>query len=590
MTYVAVNEVAFGPALRTKNAWADLDLSGASLVGSAKRVLAFLEYEPQVNEAWVYQTFLRPADDADAADDWRTSNQNTDMGTAVIKDSSSLRGYLAACMTSDAAVLQQYAHILAGAGGNLVINLYGYIDGTYDGTVVHSGAISSSWETLDLSGVVGANVAFCWLKVRATTNSGTVQFRDTAAASAGLYHSGGSAECRVDATDGPDQAVLVVTDASGHVSMKATNVEVDISVEYYTTNVTKADEVLFGATPAAPPTSYTTIDLSGTIGDNPALCLLRVDVDSSSGTEEYGARPAGETRDWLRPNNNPFGISSPIMTGTGQGYIVTPTNASGEIEWIASGTNQNVTLTLVAYTTSGAGPSPSGKVGKSTGSMPRGLTGPYPISGGMRAAGYLWREEFVNYYLSTKNGLALVGSPTFSVAGLALNGSSQYATLSDDAPKQSFGESQQFWIIEFTPDFEADDGSEHVLLDVADTDTATLTVYGVRKLGSGDSNVLRISLPRNTIDIALASYQDYWNVGERNTLIVNVGKSGGTETLLNGTQVDQTAAIFAAQGVGDIYIGADLDGATGFFDGTLHRLIFGLGSLSAAEAAGFGED
>jgi hypothetical protein len=216
---------------------------------------------------------------------------------------------------------------------------------------------------------------------------------------------------------------------------------------------------------------------------------------------------------------------------------------------------------------------------QSTGAMPLGLSGPYPIAAPLRAAGYLWRDEFRNLVSSQKQGLVVTGAPSFA-GGIVLNGSSQYGTYTNVAPMQAFSTSQHFWLIGFAPDFEADDDTEHVLFDAEDADVAGSTVYGVRK---NADNTLRITHPGTNTDIALVDYQGEWNVGVRNTMIVNVGKTGGTEVLLNATQVDQTSVLFAAQGAGTLHLGVDNDQASGYFDGTIYRLAFGLGELAAAD-------
>jgi len=120
--------------------------------------------------------------------------------------------------------------------------------------------------------------------------------------------------------------------------------------------------------------------------------------------------------------------------------------------------------------------------------------------------------------------------------------------------------------------------------------TAEMSVWSLRKLGAGDSNVLRLTTPGVDTDIALATYQAAWVNGGQNTIVVNIGKTGGTEILLNGTQILSSAIAIAPQSVQALYLGVDCDVTTGFFDGTIHRLAFGLGTLSAAEAAAIAAD
>jgi hypothetical protein len=226
--------------------------------------------------------------------------------------------------------------------------------------------------------------------------------------------------------------------------------------------------------------------------------------------------------------------------------------------------------------------------GRSTGGQPQGLTGPYPLSGPLRTAGYLWRDLYISGYLSRMIGATFTGAPTVN-RGVELNGTTQFVSYTNDAPLQPFSVSQHFWAFVITPDFEADDGNEHVIFD-GEAIGGGSTVFGIRKLNAAGTNALRMTLPGTNTDIALGSYQASWNVDEMNTLVVNVGKTGGTETLLNGVQVDQTAVIFAPQGIDEMRIGVDRGEASGFFDGTINSIVFGLGELTAADAAELEED
>lgn len=218
-----------------------------------------------------------------------------------------------------------------------------------------------------------------------------------------------------------------------------------------------------------------------------------------------------------------------------------------------------------------------------SGGMPQGLTGPYPLSGAARAAGFLWRDLYHSQYLSGSIGASFIGSPTVD-RGLSLNGTTQFVEYTNDAPLQPFPVSQHFWAFVFTPDFAANDGNEHVIMDVAAIGGGS-TIYGVRKLDAAGANALRVTVPGTNNDITLASYSGQWNANQINSLVVNVGASGGTETLLNGVQVDQSALLFSAQRGENLRIGVDRGEASGFFDGTIYNVMLGLGSLSAADAA-----
>jgi hypothetical protein len=571
MAYTSIKANVFGPALLPQ-AWTDIDMSGA--IGSAKRVLGFLHSKASGAMSFLSTTNFRPNDDGDPADDWLNDYDSTgDHGTTQCVPDHASYSWLTACMSDASAVIQQRSRFAAGAGVNATHDLYGYLDVTYSGVNVFSGVVGAAWTTLDISVVVGSNVAFAWLKVRKTAVAGSVVFRATGG---GTTVGGGCVYTEAD--PGKDEAALVVTDANGQLEKYSSSalVEADITVECYTTEVIRCDIVIFG--PAAPPVAYANIDLSATVGAMVTLCMFKITTAAGVGADRYDFKPADDADNWDRGDNELAGCGAVIYSAGGTDtYTVAPTDATGIVKWKSVSGTHVTTVTLVAYATNA--PTPSGLRNLSTGGMPLGLTGPYPLSGSMRAAGVLWHDEYVSGYLSSIIGAAFTGGPVVD-RGLVLDGISQFAKYVSPAPQQSFASDVQYWQIVFTPTFEADDGLEHVIFDCEDVDEDGLTIYGVRKLTTDE---LRITVVDADIDIALVAYQADWIVGQKNELIVDVDAAGNTVTILNGTQIDSTATAEDVQGVANVYVGVDNDEASGFFAGTVHRLLFGLGSITSGD-------
>jgi hypothetical protein len=126
------------------------------------------------------------------------------------------------------------------------------------------------------------------------------------------------------------------------------------------------------------------------------------------------------------------------------------------------------------------------------------------------------------------------GTPTYSSTGMELGGSSDY--IQATAPG-IFGTSTTTVAFRFTPDFAANDGTQHNFFDTENGASR----YFLTKAGSAVSNAMRVQFGNTIIqDIPLASYSDYWNVDQENTMIISATDSAGsplTNAWLNGNQI-----------------------------------------------------
>jgi|TARA_R100001530_G_scaffold10633_1_gene10448 hypothetical protein len=117
----------------------------------------------------------------------------------------------------------------------------------------------------------------------------------------------------------------------------------------------------------------------------------------------------------------------------------------------------------------------------------------------------------------------------------------------------------------FTTDVAADDNQYMVL-----SDGTAPNRYGVHHGADGNSNVLFMVISNAPfIIIPLASYEDYWKVGEKNIFIFS-GTSGDNNAWLNGNQIlINEGTVWTPANPATIYTGASNAGAVAF-DGEIH--------------------
>lgn len=104
------------------------------------------------------------------------------------------------------------------------------------------------------------------------------------------------------------------------------------------------DEVFSGTCP----TAWTDLDLSGTIGSNVALCLLK--FVSAASTIMVGVRRNGDTDEFYSEAIYPSGVAWGMAAGEGGAVaLLAAADSSGKIEWKANDALTDVTVTLIAY-------------------------------------------------------------------------------------------------------------------------------------------------------------------------------------------------------------------------------------------------
>ena len=118
-------------------------------------------------------------------------------------------------------------------------------------------------------------------------------------------------------------------------------------------------------------------------------------------------------------------------------------------------------------------------------------------------------------------------------------------------------------------------------------DEAAANWYFVSKRDNASSNVLRIDLGgTNITSITEATYSPYWQVGQRNVLVV-AGTSGNTSAWLNGNLIlNGNATAWSPTNPIQLIVG-DAGGGASVFDGTISSLKIFHCLLTADEAKGY---
>jgi len=96
------------------------------------------------------------------------------------------------------------------------------------------------------------------------------------------------------------------------------------------------------------PTTWTDLDLSGTVGVNSALVILR--IESATDMNATAVRQNGDTADYynVSAEASAYGVALAHHDSTASLVLITTTDTAGVIEWITEST-QTVTVDIIAY-------------------------------------------------------------------------------------------------------------------------------------------------------------------------------------------------------------------------------------------------
>jgi len=122
---------------------------------------------------------------------------------------------------------------------------------------------------------------------------------------------------------------------------------IDAEVLAITSKLTVAEtEVLDVTTPN--PSIWTDLDVSGTVGSNPALLLIKIDADTDVGA--VAVRKNGDTDEFLDPAIDAKGAALAKHGAGTHLVLMVATDNNGIIEWYSTGKDDaHFTIDIIAY-------------------------------------------------------------------------------------------------------------------------------------------------------------------------------------------------------------------------------------------------
>lgn len=191
-----------------------------------------------------------------------------------------------------------------------------------------------------------------------------------------------------------------------------------------------------------------------------------------------------------------------------------------------------------------------------------------------RMRGCTFAETFRDSASIALNGGTIIGTPTVK-DGINLNGTTDRVTY--NLTGTEFKSTEISFVIEFVPDFAADDGVNHYLFDSTSTDRYLCI--------KGSGNTIGFYLgTTSVINATYASYGSYWYINKRNVLVLS-GTSGSTNMYLNGVKIGSTSttAWTPADPI-TLYVGSRSSYLDRVFDGRILSLKVFNTLLTAQEA------
>jgi hypothetical protein len=196
-----------------------------------------------------------------------------------------------------------------------------------------------------------------------------------------------------------------------------------------------------------------------------------------------------------------------------------------------------------------------------------------------RIRGCTFSETFETAQSVVHNGGTIAGTPSIDF-GAVFNGTTDYMTYS--LRGDEFNSAEISIVLMFYPDFDTDEDVTRRLFDASSG-----SAYQVVKSNNASSNTLTIALGGTSIAaVAEGTYSPYWDIGERNVLVIS-GTTGDTSAWLNGNLIlDKDSSAWSAAVPANFYIGSAFNG-TQLFDGKIAKLQVFQSVLTAKEALDF---
>jgi len=255
-------------------------------------------------------------------------------------------------LTDESGVIQWKA---AQNDASCTVKVYGYLTLNYEDVEVDTVEALNTWQTVDLSPVIGAQRAFVVLRVRGDdvhSYEGYKMIRSTGRDMG--YLTRGSALCRIKSNVTPSlreaEIVSLVTNTSGQVEVKDyTNrpgFYADYDVVFWAPFQATGSAVLLYD--GAPSTTPRTLDLSPYVGARSALVNLLVYSQNINATSSI-FWPTGDSELWATDEPDIGSLNNAVAGNYTGNQVQVVTNSEGKIDWVNNNTWYNVAVYLFGY-------------------------------------------------------------------------------------------------------------------------------------------------------------------------------------------------------------------------------------------------
>ena len=338
--------------------YTDLDLS-TDIEGADKTALVFLLVDCQTSSA---SYWFRPNGETV---DWDFSlTFDKPAGTTAAYLSATSNRYALICVMTDSSGFVEWK---ASAARTTQIQFLGYLPGDFTSGQIVSGNLSAGWNEVDIASIVSGSVfSLSWIRQTTTTYAAErLTTRPNDQISGDWTTIKASSAHKTLTPDLNERAAFFAysgSDSKLGIWSSGVTAQYDLDVEEWVKEgeglfaIPIDDQVVFST--AAPPTSYTTLDLRDKDGggdtgvpDDRVLAILRIEADNSNNdNNSYNFKINGATGNW-GGGTSPSGISSARLDRQDAGLVIVPTDSLGRVEWEAdpSITSPLVEVRILGY-------------------------------------------------------------------------------------------------------------------------------------------------------------------------------------------------------------------------------------------------
>ena len=180
------------------------------------------------------------------------------------------------------------------------------------------------------------------------------------------------------------------------------------------------------------------------------------------------------------------------------------------------------------------------------------------------ARGLKWVDEFESNETVLRNGGVITGAPVIN-NGATFDGTNDYLVY-DTAVNFTSGFFSA--VVEFTPNFAANDGLRHRFFD---SDSR----FTYAKLDDGNNSLIFSAAGSLISVVGTANYGAYWLQNQRNVIVISSDATGDTDIWLNGQQIEiNDLSTWTPTATTEVTIGARDTTYVDKFDGEIHSVRF----------------